>query len=64
MKTTEKILKELILIVILFFSTAFLIRSIISCRNEISGSMPQKERHQIQEMKDYHRTEGREIQTY
>lgn len=64
MKTTEKILKELGLILLLFFALAFLARTIISFRMENDKKASKKDMEQMQEMKEHHRSEGREIQLY
>ena len=64
MKTTEKILKELGLILLLFFALALLARTIISFRMENDKKASKKDMAQMQEMKEYHRSEGREIQLY
>ncbi|MFV0419337.1 MAG: hypothetical protein ACK5KT_11475 [Dysgonomonas sp.] len=64
MKTTEKIMKELGLILLLFVAIVFLVRSIISYRKETSGQISRQDNIQMQEMEDYHRSQGRQIQLY
>lgn len=64
MKTTEKIMKELGLILLLFVAIVFLTRSIIGYREEASKQTSRKDNIQMQEMENYHRSEGRQIQLY
>jgi len=64
MKTTEKILKELLLTLILFLSLACLISSIITCREETVRQGSKEDTAQMQEMKDFHHSQGRKIQVY
>lgn len=64
MKTTERIIKELALTLLLFIALAYLISSLISHKKSLSGDTSKEDFSQMQDMKDYHRSEGREIQVY
>ena len=61
MKTTEKQLSEIGVAILLFLAVGVCAKSCISCKNELSKRPTTQELHQLQEMKDYHRSEGREI---
>lgn len=64
MKTTERIIKELALTLLLFVALAYLISSLISYRKSLSENVSKEDFRQMQDMKDFHRSQGREIQVY
>lgn len=64
MKTTERILKELALAVLLLLVLGVLVRSIISYHEQKMRQIPQQDKVQMQDMKDFHRSQGRDIQLY